>query len=194
MGRVNKRQRERQSCGPQHRLRLVIENAVLFSSLGVPSKLPYHPVPARDLPQLPPGLCCGTCRSQLIRWLDETIALRTGGATVAEGGTHCCARGRAALRGGRARAAAEPERSPAPAGGRRRRTELRVPVPPPLRSPARPIGRVRPGPPAPSPPPPPQWCRPAPADRPGIPAGSRAPLARRRPAPRPHHGRRRQRA
>lgn len=141
----------RRFYGPQPRLELVTENPVLFWSLWVPAKLASHAVAAHDPPQLPPGMCCGTCRSQLIRWLDETIALRTGGATVPEGGTHCCARGRAALRGGRTRAAVAPGRSPAPVGRRRRRTELRVPVQPRLRSPARPIGRVRPGPPAPSP-------------------------------------------
>ncbi|XP_066034520.1 LOW QUALITY PROTEIN: AN1-type zinc finger protein 3 [Chamaea fasciata] len=150
MGRGQRGQRDRQPCGLQPRLRLVTGNPVLFSSLRVLSKLASHPVPARDLPQLPPGMCCGTRRSQLIRWLDETIALRTGGAAVPEGGTHCCARGRAALRGGRARAAAGAERSPAPAGGRRRRTELRVParrLSAPLPAPSAGCGRAPPRPP-----------------------------------------------
>lgn len=119
--------RSRQLSGPQPRFRHLTENPVLFPSPWLPSRLASPPVPARDLPRLPPGMRCGTRRSQLIRRLDETIALRTGGAAVPEGGTHCCARGRTALRGGRARAAAAPERSPAAPGGRRRRTELPSP-------------------------------------------------------------------
>lgn len=124
----------------------------------------------------------GICHSQLIRRLGETIPLRTGGGKAPEAGRrhrHCWVRGRAAGEGGCAPLRQRDRHRNRRAGGDRGR-ELRVPAL--LR--ARPVGRGHP-PPLSSPPLLPQWSRPAPADRPGIPAGSPAPHPPRSPLPPP---------
>lgn len=137
----------------------------------------------------PPTMGYGICHSQLILRLGETIPLRTRGGKV-PAGTHA-PRSPAHTRIVESRAewlgrASVPRCDSGvvtETGGRQGRPQTTPrSVPAPLR--ARPVGRGRP-PPSPSPPLSPQWSRPAPADRPGIPAGSRAPPRppRRAPAP-----------
>ncbi|XP_056343317.1 AN1-type zinc finger protein 3 isoform X1 [Oenanthe melanoleuca] len=62
MGRGKGGQRLRAPPRASARPRPVTENLVLSSSLRAPSKLASHPVTARHLPQLPPGMCRGPAR------------------------------------------------------------------------------------------------------------------------------------
>uniref|UniRef100_A0A8C3CMA3 Zinc finger AN1-type containing 3 n=1 Tax=Cairina moschata TaxID=8855 RepID=A0A8C3CMA3_CAIMO len=157
-------------------------------SVRVFPKLAFPLVPTPFQRRLPPGHHIGTGRSQLIRRLGATIALRPGGRRGAGAGpVPVCVCARGAGRGGGRIVESGAERrgrahlSAAAGGGTSQRAG----------GTAGPAARARPPPPREdTPPPPPRWWRPAPADRPGIPAPSPAappPLPPPPPPPPPPH-------